>query len=123
MSYASRYCLMPKYPSFFKAGINASKSVLSKSSFSFIHLTFKIYCKGSARVCKKMAQLKNIFEGYDIFIKRFIRCVEISQDMSHHKDIRTSESVESHYIDNQTMHISIPRWNLWFELKKHQIAP
>jgi hypothetical protein len=69
---------MPKYPSFFKAGINISKSVLSKSSFSFIHLTFKIYCKGSARVCKKMAQLKNIFEGYDIFIKRFIRCVEIS---------------------------------------------
>jgi hypothetical protein len=41
---------MPKYPSFFKAGINISKSVLSKSSFSFIHLTFKIYSKGSARV-------------------------------------------------------------------------
>ena len=37
--------------------------------------------------------------------------------MSHHKDIRTSENVESHYIDNQTMCISIPRWNLWFELK------
>ena len=43
--------------------------------------------------------------------------------MSHHKDIRTSENVESHYIDNQTMCISIPRWNLWFELKEHQIAP
>ena len=39
------------------------------------------------------------------------------------KDIRTSENVESHYIDNQTMCISIPRWNLWFELKEHQIAP
>ena len=42
--------------------------------------------------------------------------------MSHHKDIRTSENVESHYIDNQTMCISIPRWNLWFELKEHQIT-
>ena len=45
------------------------------------------------------------------------------QHMSHRKDIRTSESVESHNIDNQTMCISIPRWNLWFELKEHQIAP
>lgn len=45
------------------------------------------------------------------------------QDMNHHKDIRISESVESHYVDNQTMYISIPRWNLWLELKKHQIAP
>ena len=35
----------------------------------------------------------------------------------------TLENVESHYIDNQTMCISIPRWNLWFELKEHQIAP
>ena len=43
--------------------------------------------------------------------------------MSHHKDIRTSENVESHYIDNQTMCISISRWHLWFELKEHQIAP
>ena len=40
-----------------------------------------------------------------------------------YKDIRTSESVGFHYIDNQTMCISIPRWLLWFELKEHQIAP
>ena len=40
--------------------------------------------------------------------------IAVSLEMSDEptKNIRTSESEESHYIDNQTICISIPRWKL-----------
>ena len=40
-----------------------------------------------------------------------------------HGDIRTSENAGFHCTDSHTVCTSIPRWNLWFELKEHQIAP
>ena len=43
--------------------------------------------------------------------------------MNRDKDIRTSENLESYYIDKHTMCISIIKQNLQFELKEHQIAP
>ena len=42
------------------------------------------------------------FGGERILMRPPWREIEFPPNMSHHKDIRTSENVESRYIDNQT---------------------